>query len=55
MGAFLLYNPWIQSYLLYVAALVIICLWDGLRHHPATQGGSKKPPQSVLNPGRQAE
>jgi hypothetical protein len=55
MATFLLHNPWIQLYLLYVVALFVACVWQGLRHPPAAQAGSKKPPRPVSNPGRQAE
>ena len=43
MGTLLLHNPWVQFYLLYVAALFVACIWDYLRNPPAIQDDSRTP------------
>jgi hypothetical protein len=50
MGGFwLLHNPWIQFYLVYVAALSVVFLWDCLRPQPATRNVA--PPPNAAAPG----
>jgi hypothetical protein len=47
MGTFLLHNPWVQFYLLYVGALLAIIVWDRLRDARATRDDSLAPPALV--------
>jgi hypothetical protein len=51
MGTFLLHDPWIQVYGLYVAALLLACLWDALRN-PASH---ENPGRPVSKPGRRPD
>jgi hypothetical protein len=39
----LLHNPWVHFYLLYVAALFVIFIWDSLHPQPATRDDSRTP------------
>ena len=47
MGTFLLHDPWVRLYLLYVAALFVACIWDYLRNPPAIQDDSRTPRNEV--------
>jgi hypothetical protein len=47
MGTLLLHDPVVQFYLLYVAALVVACIWDSLRYPPAFQDDSRTPRKEV--------
>jgi hypothetical protein len=51
MGTFLLHNPWVQFYLLYVGALSVVFLWDRLRAQPATWDGSRTPANEAAHGG----
>ena len=43
MGIQLLRNPWVQFYLVYVAALVVACIWGSLRHPSPTENDTPTP------------
>jgi hypothetical protein len=50
MGTYLLHNPWVRFYLLYVAALCAVCLWDYWRNRQASRDGAR----NLLNEAVQA-
>jgi hypothetical protein len=43
MVTYLLHNPWVRLYLLYVAALLVACLWDYLHNRTASREDSRTP------------
>ena len=49
MGTLLLHNPWIHFYLLYVAALLVACIWDYLHSRLTIQDDSRAPQNEVTH------
>ena len=49
MGTFLLHDPWVRLYLLYVAALFVACILDWLCNPPAIQDDSRTPRNEVAH------
>ena len=47
MGTLLLYNPWIQIYLLYAGVLAVIFIWDCLHSAPVTVERIRTPPNEA--------
>jgi hypothetical protein len=40
MGQYLIQHPFVQSYLVIVAAMAVAVFWDRLRHPPASEDDS---------------
>jgi hypothetical protein len=47
MTTFLLRNPWIQFYLLYVGVLCVVFICDYFRNPPVTRDDSRTPPSDT--------